>query len=56
MAENVCLYLNQRQQEPPSGMRWKDDDCDVRDGSPECPVIRRIYKMGYMPPSGCTWF
>jgi len=36
-------------------MRLSDDDYDVREGSPDGPLIGRIYKLS-VAPTGNWWF
>jgi hypothetical protein len=36
-------------------LEWSDDDYDVREGSPDGPVIGRIYKLS-VAPTGNWWF
>jgi hypothetical protein len=35
-------------------MRWSDDDYDVREGSPDGPLIGRIYKLSVVVLGGAA--
>ena len=53
-APDCKLFLIGANKSRPSG-EWTDDDYDVREGSPDGPVVGRIYKLS-VAPTGNWWF
>ena len=53
MPESQLFLVSANKSQPSS--QWSDDDYDVREGSPDGPVIGRIYKLS-VAPTGNWWF